>query len=550
MIPKELYPTPNEIACKMVALVDLNRVRTILEPSAGYGNLATAVVRAYDIHHYRGFSERECDPFLSDVIDLVEIDEKCRAYLKSKNANVVAKDFLKLQTFKRYDLIIMNPPFSDGVKHLLKAIEMQKYGGQIVCLLNSETIGNPYTLERKTLIEKIEQYNGKVYDYGACFANSERPTDVNVSCVYIDIPKGAQSDILDGLEKANEVEHQEPSESRQLSSELDEYMRAVVGQYRRECEAGLKLINEFFAISQKSLTSFTDKFKQPILELKVYGKSDGDIENRYLERVRHKYWEAFFARPEICRKMTGEMQSEFYSRLDELKKIEFNLDNIYELQIRMTKDTIGSIENAIMDLFHEFALEHSWYPECANNIHHYYNGWATNKCGVINKKVIIPLSGFRDSYSGHGTKILSLDYTPTRKIADIEKVFSYLDTGITDCWETVENVMAKAQNEGQAQNIEFKYFTVTFYKKGTAHIVFKDMELLKRFNIFAGQHEGGLPPSYGKKAYSDMTKQEQAIIDEFQGEADYNEVYKNSEKYLVTAESLALETQENSSRNW
>lgn len=545
MIPKELYPTPEDVARKMTRLVDFDKVESILEPSAGYGNLAKAAIAAYDERHYRGFAEKERDPFFADVIDLVEIDEKCRAFLKSQKANVIANDFLKFQTFKRYDLIIMNPPFSDGVKHILKAIEMQRYGGQIVCLLNSETINNPYTLERKVLVDKIKQYDGKVFDYGQCFMHSERPTDVNISCIYIDIPKGAKSDILDGLEKAAKVEEQEFYERQQLSSELDEYMRAVVGQYRRECEAGLKLINEFYAVSKISLTSFKNDFKQPILELKVYGKSDGNIENRYLESVRYKYWEAFFARPEICKKMTREMQSEFYSRLGELKKIEFNLDNIYELQIRMTQDTIGSIENAIMELFHEFARDHSWYAECANNIHHYYNGWATNKCGVINKKVIIPLDGFRDSLERRGGRVLDLGYKPRRKLADIEKVFSYLDTGITDCWETVENIMEKARNEYQSQNIEFKYFTVTFYKKGTAHIIFKDMELLKRFNIFAGQHEGGLPPSYGKKAYSDMTEREKAVIDEFQGEADYNEVYQNSEKYLVTAETFAIETREN-----
>lgn len=545
MIPKELYPTPENVARKMTGLVDFDKVESILEPSAGNGDLAAAAIAAYDVHHYRGFCEKERDPFLSDVVDLVEIDDKCRAFLKSKKATVITDDFLKLQTFKRYDLIIMNPPFSDGVKHILKAIEMQRYGGQIVCLLNSETIDNPYTLERKVLIDKIKQYDGKVYDFGQCFMHSERPTDVNICCVYIDIPRGAQSDILDGLEKAAEAEKQEFDERQQLSSELDEYMRAVVGQYRRECEAGLKLINEFYAVSKISLTSFKKDFQQSILELKVYGKGDGSIENRYLESVRYKYWEALFARPEICKKMTGEMQNEFYSRLGELKKIEFNLDNIYELQIRMTKDTIGSIENAIMELFHEFARDHSWYKECANNIHHYYNGWATNKCGVINKKVIIPLDGFHDSWDRRGGRVLDLGYRPRRKLADIEKVFSYLDTGITDCWETVDNIMEKAQSAYQSQNIEFKYFTVTFYKKGTAHIVFKDMELLKRFNIFAGQHEGGLPPSYGKKAYSEMTKQEQAIIDEFQGEADYNEVYQNSEKYLVTAETLAIETREN-----
>lgn len=538
MIPKELYPTPEDVARKMTRLVDFDKVESILEPSAGYGNLAKAAIAAYDERHYRGFAEKERDPFFADVIDLVEIDEKCRAFLKSQKANVIANDFLKFQTFKRYDLIIMNPPFSDGVKHILKAIEMQRYGGQIVCLLNSETINNPYTLERKVLIDKIEQYNGKVFDFGQCFMHSERPTDVNISCVYIDIPKGAKSDILDGLEKAAKIEEQEFDERQQLSSELDEYMRAVVGQYRRECEAGLKLINEFYAVSKISLTSFKKDFQQSILELKVYGKGDGSIENRYLESVRYKYWEAFFARPEICKKMTGEMQSDFYSRLGELKKIEFNLDNIYELQIRMTKDTMVSIENAIMELFHEFARDHSWYAECANNIHHYYNGWATNKCGVINKKVIIPLDGFRDSWDRRGGRVLDLGYRPRRKLADIEKVFSYLDTGITDCWETVENIMEKARNEYQSQNIEFKYFTVTFYKKGTAHIVFKNMELLKRFNIFAGQHEGGLPPSYGKKAYSDMTEREKAVIDEFQGKDDYNEVFLNSDKYIVTSESL------------
>lgn len=545
MIPKELYPTPSDVALKMTSLVDFDKVQSILEPSAGNGDLAAAAIRAYDIHNYRGSAEKERDPFLSDVVDVVEIDDKCRAYLKSQNANLIAADFLKLQTFKRYDLIIMNPPFSDGVKHILKAIEMQKYGGQIVCLLNSETINNPYTLERKVLAEKIERYNGKVFDYGQCFIHSERPTDVNICCVYMDIPKGAQSDILDGLEKAAKAEEQESDKRQQLSSELDEYMRAIVGQYRRECEAGLKLINEYRAISKISLTSFTDKFKQPILELKVYGKGDGNIENRYLESVRYKYWEALFARPEICKKMTGEMQSEFYSRLGELKRIEFNLDNIYELQIRMTKNTISSVENAIMELFHEFSRDYSWYKECAKNIHHYYNGWATNKCGVINKKVIIPLDGFHDNWDRRGGRVLDLGYRPRRKLADIEKVFSYLDTGITDCWESVDTVMDRAQSEWQSQDIEFKYFTVTFYKKGTAHITFKDMELLKRFNIFAGQREGGLPPSYGKKAYSDMTEREKAVIDEFQGEADYDKVYQNSEKYLVTDETLALEMQKN-----
>lgn len=541
MIPKELYPTPEDIAYKMTHLVDFKRVHTILEPSAGYGNLATVAIKVFDREHgIWKLSEREKEPFPADVIDLVEIDEKCRAFLQSKQGNIIGNDFLTLKTFKRYDLIIMNPPFSDGVKHLLKAIEMQKYGGQIVCLLNSETINNPYTVERKVLLQKIEQYEGTVYDYGACFQHSERPTDVNISCVYINIPKGKQSDILDGLERAKEVEEQREEDCGQLSTEVEEYMRAIVGQYQRECEAGLKLINEYYAISSKTLTSFTDKYASPILELKVRGSGSGSIENRFLESVRYKYWDTLFHRPEICARMTGEMQDEFLSRLDELKRIEFNLSNIYEIHIKMAKKNIESVEKAILDLAHEFSRDYSWYPECTNNVH-YYNGWATNKCGIINKKVIIPLQGFEDDWYGRG-KRLSLDYKPTRKIADIAKVFSFFDTGNTAIWDEVSRIMSAAQEKCQSQNIEFRYFYVTFYKKGTAHITFKDMELLKRFNIFVGRKEGGLPPSYGKKAYSDMSEREKSIIDEFQGEDDYNKVYLDPEKYIVEGESLlALE---------
>ena len=56
--------------------------------------------------------------------------------------------------------------------------------------------------------------------------------------------------------------------------------------------------------------------------------------------------------------------------------------------------------------------------------------------------------------------------------------------------------MAEAQKN--TKNIETKYFTVTFYKKGTAHLVFRDDDLLEKFNIFAGGRKGWLPPCYGR----------------------------------------------------
>lgn len=538
-VPKELYPTPEKVALDMLYMIKWEKVNSILEPSAGYGDLAMHALSRFNMKN-RSYYNDDKEKLSSRIIDLVEIDEKCRAFLSSKGGHVVGEDFLRFQTFRRYDLIIMNPPFSEGCKHLLKAIEMQKYGGQICCLLNAETIKNPCTLERQVLADKIEQYSATVTDFGRCFENAERSTDVEVSCVYFDIPKGAESDILKNLEKAEKIKQQEQEEETQISVEVEEYIRAIVGQYDRECKAGITLIAEYEAISSKSLTTFDEKgYPSRILELRIHGKQyPNDLINEYVELVRYKYWETLFGRPEMLRLMTQKMQEEYHSKLDELRYYEFNLANIYQIQLDLSKSNIQSVEQAIMDLFHKFTEEHSWYPECAKNIHHYYNGWATNKCGVVNKKVIIPLNAY-DSWLGRYEPDV---YSTSSKIADIEKVFTYLDFGSTSAQSNIYSILQLARERMQTKNVEFKYFYMTFYKKGTAHITFKDEELLKRFNIFAGQREGGLPPSYGKKAYKDMTPSEKAVIDEFEGEESYNAVYENPDNFILeTSSILALQ---------
>ena len=57
-------------------------------------------------------------------------------------------------------------------------------------------------------------------------------------------------------------------------------------------------------------------------------------------------------------------------------------------------------------------------------------------------------------------------------------------------------------------------------------------ELLKKFNIFGSQNKGWLPPGYGKKPYKDMTEEEKKVIDEFEGEKEYDKVMNNKDYYL------------------
>lgn len=97
-----------------------------------------------------------------------------------------------------------------------------------------------------------------------------------------------------------------------------------------------------------------------------------------------------------------------------------------------------------------------------------------------------------------------------------------------------------AEKQGQTKKIPLKYFTVTFYKKGTTHIEFTNLEILHKFNLFGSQKRGWLPPSYGTAKYNDMTNEEKEVINEFEGEASYNKVMMNKGYYIVETDSLLL----------
>ena len=65
----------------------------------------------------------------------------------------------------------------------------------------------------------------------------------------------------------------------------------------------------------------------------------------------------------------------------------------------------------------------------------------------------------------------------------------------------------------------------------------KDEELLKKLNIFGGKGKNMLPPSYGKKHYNEMSPEEQAVVNDFDGsEVFYEKVISNPAAYLYSAD--------------
>lgn len=189
MFENEFYPTPEDLAARMVGMVDLAKVRSVLEPSAGKGDLLDALEKRIKESYYR-YDANKYD------IDCIEFSEDLRRLLIGKEHRVIFNNFLKFETLKKYDLILMNPPFSEGDKHLLKALELMKDGGQIVCILNAETLKNAYTNTRRELLMKLEEYDAQVEYLKQSFTDALRPTEVEIAVIYMDIPRKTRLDSL------------------------------------------------------------------------------------------------------------------------------------------------------------------------------------------------------------------------------------------------------------------------------------------------------------------------------------------------------------------
>lgn len=534
MFGAEFYPTPESVAKKMLEYVDLRVTDTILEPSAGKGDLVDAIVRRSKTERY----SRE----IIDDIDTIEIDENLQHILRGKKYRVVHDDFLTFNTYKKYSLIIMNPPFSNGDKHLLKAIEMQeRHGGQVVCLLNAETLNNPYSNVRKDLLNRLDKHGADVEYLYTVFSNAERSTEVDIALVSLKIGQPErESIIVEELRQKERYAEQDANYSNQYQMVDADFIKGIVEQYNFEVRAGLKLIAEWRALKPLMLNTFKDDAynKDSVLQLKIKDEdryNTGSLENRYIEEIRMKYWRALFTSDKFMGLFTSNLREKYYNKVGELKDYDFSLFNIYTIRIQLSQEMIKAVEETIIDLFEEFSHKH-YYDEQSKNIH-YYNGWKTNKSWKINKKIIIPLSGY-DSWN---KKFRPAYYQVKDKLADIEKVFNYLDGGLTDDVDLAE-ALQYAENMGKTKKIELKYFLVTFYKKGTCHIEFTNEDLLHKFNLFGSQRKGWLPPSYGKVRYQEMSEEEKQVIDEFEGESSYNDVMDDAEYFLVDSNKLLLLT--------
>lgn len=199
----QFYPTPRSLANRVWDLFQQEPVR-VLEPSAGNGALM--------------------EPFLQDqgqrksAWDAIEIDPANHPLIREKGGRLVAHDFLSFRGGEVYSTVVMSPPFAQGVQHLLHAWNIL-YEGEIVCILNAESIRNPFSQERKQAVRLIEQH-GSVEFIQEAFQGEgvEREAKVEVALIYLD-KKANDDDVVGRILENLQADGQKPEESLKLDYE-------------------------------------------------------------------------------------------------------------------------------------------------------------------------------------------------------------------------------------------------------------------------------------------------------------------------------------------
>ena len=93
----------------------------------------------------------------------------------------------------------LTPPFSNGAAHVLKAYDAI-WDGEIVAILNADSVRNPFSRERQRLVDLIEQFGSYEIIEGAfAVPDADRKTDVDVALVYLKKTANVTSDIVGDL---------------------------------------------------------------------------------------------------------------------------------------------------------------------------------------------------------------------------------------------------------------------------------------------------------------------------------------------------------------
>lgn len=486
MFDEEFYPTPGEVIKKMIEpyiewrdagyarRFNLSKSTVILEPSAGHGDILDYIEKL-DLKY-----EAYC----------LEINLESQAILRDKKYSIIGSDFLSEKIPYYFNLILMNPPFSNGVDHLLHAWEILPEG-DICCLLNASTILNPRSAKRELLKSIIDEH-GSFELLGNCFKESQRETGVEVALVRLKKPIKKDTGFNFDYEavKVEKLEQKEEESPERLLA-IPDALQTLEDQYNKV----LQLARDFVLTASKM--DFYGKgisLRSPFNILNDIGGEKEDKYNRFIKDFTMSAWDSLFSRFGFERYMAGKVKRDFRQICEERGAALFNKESIRSLlkDLIMNRETI--FKECLLDVTENLTKYDIKNKEAVE-------GWKTNDAYKINKRVIIPYCiqyddclGFQHGYGYNSDLLRDLDSVLCQlSNKSIDKIIQ-IDRALTD--KFAEN------RKGGDCRCESTFFKIKFFKKQTIHLEFIDEELRQDLNIKMAEYRGWeLPEIFNKREY-------------------------------------------------
>ena len=445
MFTKNFYPTPLHLINLMVEGFAIEGKR-ILEPSAGKADIVN-----YLIDHGATVEACENNPDLTEIVK-----SRCK---------LVEKDFFNLtkERASHYDLIIMNPPFENGDRHLLHAYEIAAPGTSIICLLNANTLQNRHSRSRDQLQILVDAYG--YYDViENAFTEAERTTGVNVALVRMTKPGGEQRNEFQGFFMDGDPEQEQVNGLMSYNM-----IRDVVNRYTKAIE----IFDEQLTTAQK-LSDITGSFFSGKLGFQVTQQGTATTRAEFKKDLQKSAWDFIFRKLEMQKHTTQGLKEKINKFVETQQNIPFTMKNIYRMLEIVIATTGQRMDDALMEVFEKLTKH---YKENRYSV----EGWATNSHYLVNRRFILP-GGFE--YCKIMENFKYRDYSWYGElISDLEKALCFL-TG-TD-WNKIKTETVHGtfgwDNVNNGQWYDTHFFKVKGFLKGTGHFEFKDENVWAMFN--------------------------------------------------------------------
>ncbi len=466
MFHPELYPTPKWVALKMIEPYHLADAY-VLDPEAGAAHILDVIAEKYN----------QDSRYHQAHLYAIEIVPELRAILADKGYPIVGEDFLQYTPTLHFTHIIMNPPFSEGVEHLLYAWRMI-YEGEIACILPVTSLEGKYADERVLL--NLIQEHGSIEPIGKAFQNSEHPTDVEVAIVRLTKKSSGMKFDFD-VTNTNDAEA-DFAEVQNSELALNGFVESLLASFQAAVAHYEEYVKARMAIERYTAPfDHYTKYDTHIIFQADQKDTPRERHNTFVSGLQEKAWSKILDHPRFQAILTSrarDMLAEFRTRQ---KRVDFNEQNIRAMFGELVAKQDDLLMAAILDVFDNMTEYHE-----ENRVH--VEGWKSDKAWMVNRRVVLP---YYVEYSWGGFHV---NWHRRDNLNDIDRAMCVLAGKPYDDIVRCETAMENSFHNGASGKCESTFFEIRYYKKGTIHLYFKDEVLWKKFNLTAAQGRNWLPP--------------------------------------------------------